>query len=441
MNNNDLWEITGIGKSYSIENLVIKGARVIDPNLGLDEITDIQIRDNRIIKIGNCSKDSSSEVIEAEGWIVIPGMFDMHVHLREPGFEYKETVHSGCLAAAAGGFTGVACMPNTDPPIDNPGIVNLIKEKSLGTPVDVHPIAAITLRCEGNSLTEFAELTQVGVKGFSDDGLPVASAEMMRLALEYGKMFDSVIIEHCEESSLTKNGVMDEGAVSTALGLPGWPSIAEEMDVFRCISLAEYTGSRIHIAHVSTAGSVKLIRAAKAKGVNISAEVSPHHLTLDRELIRTFDSNYKVNPPLRAQDDINALIKGLEDGTIDAIATDHAPHAADEKEVEFIKAPFGMIGLETALGVIITKLVNENRISLERMIDAFSNAPRRILNLPEVSIQEGQSPNLTLFDPEEEWTVDRDKMISKSKNTPFHDWKLKGRPKGVINRRKVWIRE
>ncbi len=427
-------------QKYDCQNLAIKSARLFDPGSHLDKISDIVIRDGKISSIGTIPKDFDGDIIDGNGLVVCPGLFDMHVHLREPGYEYKETIQSGCFAAVAGGFTGVAPMPNTDPPTDSPATVNFIREQAEGIPVDVHPIGAITAGRSGEKLSEMAELNKVGVTGYSDDGSPVPTAEIMRLAIEYTMMSNSVIIEHAEDTSLSGNGVMDEGAVSTALGLPGWPSIAEDIDVYRCIRLAEFTGGRIHIAHLSTAESVDLVRKAKARGVNVTAETTPHHLSLDCTILEGYDSNYKVNPPLRTKNDIEALIEGLKDGTIDAIATDHAPHAPDEKEVEFILAPFGMIGLETALGVVLTKLVATKKITLERAIDALSNAPRKILNLPENKIVGGAEANLTVFNPSEKWTVDGTKMLSKSQNTPFGGWELTGRAVGVVNKGVAYVR-
>ena len=427
-------------QDYDCHNLAIRGARLFDPGSNVDMVSDITIRDGKIYRIGPLPNDFEGDVIDGRGLIVCPGLFDMHVHLREPGYEHKETIKSGCFAAVAGGFTGVAPMPNTNPPTDSPAIVNFIREQAVGIPVDVHPIGAITAGRKGEKLAEMDEMHSAGVTGFSDDGSPVSSAGLLRLALEYAMMSDSVIIEHCEETSLSGNGVMDEGAVSTELGLPGWPSIAEEIGVYTCIRLAEYTGGRIHIAHLSTAGSVELVRKAKARGVNVTAETTPQHLTLDCSILEGYDSNYKVNPPLRTNADIQALIEGLTDGTIDAIATDHAPHAPDEKEVEFTLAPFGMTGLETALGVVLTKLVETKKISMARAIDALSIAPRRILNLPVIKIEPGESANLTIFNPSEKWTVDKTKMLSKSRNTPFNGWELTGRSVGVINKNVAWIR-
>jgi len=364
----------------------------------------------------------------------------MHVHLREPGYEHKETIYSGCQAAAAGGFTGVAPMPNTDPAIDNPGLVNILREKADGFPVEVHPIAAITSGRNGKNLSEIGELVDADVKVFSDDGSPVSTSNLMRRALEYTNMFGAVISEHCEDASLTKGGVMHEGAVSTRLGLPGWPCIGEEIAVDCNVRLAEFTGGRLHIAHISTAVSLDIIKSARQRGVKVTVEVTPHHLTLDCSLLEGYDSNLKVNPPLRTVEDNIALQEGLADGSIDVIATDHAPHAPDEKEVEFIKAPFGMIGLETALGIIHTKLVLTGKLTIERMIESMTSAPRRVMGLNEVMIKPGETANLTLFNPDEKWIVDRDLFNSKSQNTPFHGWELTGRAVGVINRGVAWVR-
>ncbi|MDP8228796.1 MAG: dihydroorotase [Candidatus Electryoneaceae bacterium] len=428
-------------RTVSTEKLAIRGARIIDTNLNIDQVTDLIIHNGRIDRIGDIPDDWNGETIDARGWIMVPGLFDMHVHLREPGYEHKETVQSGSMAAAVGGFTGVACMPNTDPTIDNLGGVQFVREQNHGLPTDVHPIAAVTCGRKGEMLVNFAELARAGVTAFSDDGTPVKSAELMRRALEYTKMLNCVIIEHSEEQTLSGDGVMHEGAMSTRLGLPGWPSIAEEIAIERNIRLAEYTGGKLHIAHVSTAGSAELIRQAKSRGVTVTAEVTPHHLTLDCRLLEGFDSDYKVNPPLRTQDDVEAMIEALADGTIDVVATDHAPHARFEKEVEFIHAPFGMLGLETALGVLLTKLVRTERLSLERIINAMTQAPRRILNFPQVRIESDRLANLTLFDPEAVWTVDRKHMVSKSDNTPYHGWELTGRSQCVVNRNIAWIRE
>jgi dihydroorotase len=425
----------------SANTIRISNARLFDPAAGLDRTADIVIADGKIVAIGENAADYSGVTIDGSGLTVTPGLFDMHVHLREPGFEHKETVQTGCVAAAAGGFTGVACMPNTKPALDNPGLVEFVRTQAIGTPVEVHPIAATTKGRKGEILSEMSELVEAGVRGFSDDGAPVASADLMRRALEYSHMLGAVIIEHSEEPSLTNGGLMHEGAVSTRLGLIGWPGVGEEIAIQRNIMLAEYTGGRLHCAHVSTARGVELIREAKKRGLQVTGEVAPHHLTLDCSIIEGYDSDYKVNPPLRENSDIEALIVGLAEGTIDAIATDHAPHAADEKEVEFALAPFGMVGLETAFGVVHTELVRTGRLSLSRAIDALTAQPRNILRLPEVRIEIGAEANLALFDLEESWTVDRDLLNSRSHNTPFHGWKLTGRPVGVVKGEIAWMKK
>ncbi len=427
--------------AYPADSVAIIAARLFDPALDLNKVADIVIADGKIAVIGEMPAGFPGKVIDAAGWIVTPGLFDMHVHLREPGCEYKEDVRSGCSAAAAGGFTGLAAMPNTNPPIDNPALVEMLHERAEGLPVDVVPIASVTQGRQGEALAQLAELHEAGVNGFSDDGSPVASAAVLRLAIEYVKMFDGVVIEHCEELSLTAGKIMDEGGESTALGLPGWPVVAEDIDAYRSIRIAEYTGGRVHIAHVSSAETVRLIREAKARGIKVTAEAAVQHLTLDSRALRGYDTDFKVNPPLRSVKDVEALVEGLNNGTIDAIVTDHAPHAPDEKEVEMVNAPFGMIGLETALGVVLTKLVAEGKITLERAIEAMTAAPRRILGLIPARIKESEPANLTLFDPQAKWTVDRNRFVSKSKNTPYHGVELMGQARGVVNRGMVWIKE
>lgn len=428
-------------KFFDTSSLALKGVKLVDPSVSLDIVSDLTIRNGIIDSIGPLPRDFKGQVIDCRGLVACPGLFDMHVHLREPGYEHKETVQSGCIAAAAGGFTGVAPMPNTNPVQDNPGIIAKVRSRAEGLPVDVHPIAAVTTGRKGEILTEIIELHEEGVNAFSDDGSPVPSANLFRLALEYTLMFDGVVIEHCEDASLNADGVIDEGLMSTELGLPGMPSVGEEIAVFRAVSLARYTGGSVHIAHVSTANAADIIRRAKSAGVNVTAEVTPHHLTLDSGILATYNSDYKVNPPLRSKADVEALAVGLADGTIDVIASDHAPHAPDEKEVEFIHAPFGMTGLETTLGIVLTRLVKPGIISLARAIDAMSHQPRKILRLPPAALETGSPANLTIIDLDAEWTVDRNSMLSKSRNTPFHGWKLTGRSRGVINREIAWIRD
>lgn len=425
-------------KDLSEGTVGITGARLFDPAIGFDQVGDIAVEAGKIVAVGKLPKGFTGTTIDGKGLVVTPGFFDMHVHFREPGYEHKEDVRSGCLAAAAGGFTGVACMPNTSPAIDTPGTVNLIKEKALGQPVEVHPVGATTKGRKGEGITEMAELTEVGVTAFSDDGSPVASADIMRRALEYSDMLGAVIIEHCEEPTLTAGGIMHEGAVSTALGLTGWPSIGEDIATQRNIMLADYTGARIHIAHLSTAVGLDLIRQAKARGVRVTTEVTPQHLSLDCSILESYNSDFKVNPPLRENEDIQSLIEGLADGTIDCIATDHAPHQEDEKEVELALAPFGMLGLETAFGVLNTLLVRTGRVGFSRIVDALTAKPREVMRLPQARLEVGAEANLSILDPEATWMVDREGMHSKSKNTPFHGWELTGKAVGVVNRGYFW---
>ncbi len=423
-------------------NILLKNGRLIDPVSGRDETVDIHIVDGRIEKIGtSIAASPSAEVIEARGKIVAPGFFDMHVHLREPGFEYKETILTGCTAAAAGGFTGVACMPNTNPPIDDESVIKFIHDKAkvaLGGLVDVHPIAAVTVGRKGEQLAPLAELATAGAVAFSDDGDPVHDAEIMRRALEYAKMFNKPIIQHAQDLPLTKGGVMNEGFNATALGLPGMPPIAEDIMVARDIALVEYTDAQYHVAHMSTAGCVELVRHAKKSKLNVTCEVTPHHFTLTDDVVRSYDTNTKMNPPLRTRDDVEAIKEGLRDGTIDVIATDHAPHSFDDKQVEFQLAPFGIVGLETAIGLAMTELFGQGILSLYQIVEKLSTNPRRILHLPPILIREGEMANLTIIDPKVEWIVDVQKFKSKSKNSPFQGFALIGKSIGVLNNGRVY---
>jgi dihydroorotase len=421
--------------------LLLKGGRVIDPVTGRDESLDMLLLDGRIEKIGKTIAPSSVQTIDLHGKIIAPGFIDMHVHLREPGYEHKETILSGCTAAAAGGFTAVCCMPNTNPPIDDVSVIRFIQNKAkvaLNGLVDVYPIAAVTHGRKGEHLAPLAELAEAGAVAFTDDGDPVHDAELMRRALEYAAMFKRPIIQHAQDLPMTKGGVMNEGFASTELGLAGMPPIAEDVMVARDISLAEYTGAQYHVAHMSTAGATELVRRAKVRGLHVTSEVTPHHFILTDDVVRSYDTNTKMNPPLRTRDDIEAMKKGLHDGTIDVIATDHAPHSFDEKQVEFQAAPFGIVGLETAIGLSMTELVHKGILSLSQLVEKFSVNPRRILHLPGVKIAEGEMANLTIFDPLEEWAVDPASFKSRSKNTPFGGFRLKGRAVGVINNGQVY---
>jgi dihydroorotase len=416
--------------------LLLKGGRLIDPPTGRDESLDLLVTDGRIERIGKSLTATSAQVIDLKGKVISPGLIDMHVHFREPGFEYKESIASGCEAAAAGGFTAVCCMPNTNPPIDDESLVHFINARArvaLGGLVDVHPIGAVTAGRKGEHLAPLAELSAAGAVAFSDDGEPVFDAEIMRRALEYSAMFNRPIIQHAQEPSLTKGGVANEGYPSATLGLLPMPRVAEEIMVARDIRLAEYTGGQYHIAHVSVAETVDHVRAARARGLSVTCEVTPHHFTLTDEMLASFDTNTKMNPPLRTREDVEALKEGLKDGTIDVIATDHAPHSYDEKEVEFAQAPFGIIGLETSLGLSITELVKKNVLSLFQLIEKCSTNPRRILHLPPITIAEGEPANLTIFDPGAEWAVEPSLFKSHARNSPFGGYRLTGKPVGILN--------
>jgi dihydroorotase len=413
------------------KHLLLAGARLFDPRSKLDTTADLLIDAGRIQKIGKVEGFDGLR-IDGTGLTAVPGFVDMHVHLREPGREDEETIRTGAMAAAAGGFTEVACMPNTEPPIDDRSRVEFVNERAAGLVAAVHPVAAVTRGQAGEELVEMGDCAEAGAVAFSDDGKPVEKASVMRKALEYAGMFDKPILSHCEDRSLSECGAMHEGFVSTLLGFKGIPSISEEIAVARDIRIAEYVRGRLHVQHVSTAGSVRLIREAKARGVRVTAETCPHYLVLTDEAVRTFDANAKMNPPLRTQADQDALWEGLKDGTLDAVCTDHAPHSPEEKDAEYDSAPFGIVGLETAVGILLTHGVQAGRLTLKDLVRMFSFAPRTILGLSEARIAEGAEANLTLLRPAAEWTVDRDRFYSKSRNTPFHEWKLKGAGAGII---------
>ena len=419
-------------------NLLIKNGRVIDPVSKLDGIMDVVIEKGKIKRLGKGVKPGNHKVIEARGKVIVPGLIDMHTHLREPGREDEETILSGSEAAARGGFSSVCVMPNTSPVIDKEGIVEFIFSRSRQAAlVDVYPIGAVTAGGNGTQLAEMGELKRAGVIALSDDGNPVKNSYLMRQALEYSKMFDIPIISHCEDPDLAADGVMNEGYVSTLLGLRGIPSLAEESMVSRDISLAELTGGRLHIAHLSCAGSVSLIKQAKKKGIRVTAETAPHYFTLTDEEVRTFDTNYKMNPPLRTQKDIEAIKKGLADGTIDVIATDHAPHSEQEKDVEFDNAPFGITGLETSLGLTLQELVRGKVLTINQLVEKMAVNPARILGLNKGSLAVGYDADITIIDLEREWIVKEKDFKSKSKNSPFIGRKLKGMAVLTISRGKI----
>ncbi len=407
--------------------ILIRGGRVIDPG-HVDGVADILVTDGKITEIGRDLKTPPGiKVLDASSKLVVPGFVDLHVHLREPGFEYKETIKTGTAAAAAGGFTSICCMPNTNPVNDTRAVTEFVLDRAkTAESVHVFPIGAITKRSEGKELAEYGDLRAAGCVAISDDGRPVMNGMVMRRALEYARAFDLPVVDHCECMHLSEGGVAHEGLIATKLGLQGMPSAAEDVIVARDIELAELTGGRLHVAHVSTAGSVQMVRAAKARGIRVTAEACPHHFTLTEEAIDEFNTNAKMNPPLRTSRDVQAIKAGLKDGTIDAIATDHAPHAAHEKQREFEYAPFGIVGLETALGLSLL-LVEEGVLTLEQMLRALTSGPAEVFGLGKGTLRAGADADITIVDPEAPWVVEPDRFHSKGRNTPFAGWKLKGR--------------
>jgi dihydroorotase len=404
-------------------DLLVKNGRVVDPALKIDIVTDVVIRDGKIASLG-VANISDIPVFDASGLVVAPGFFDIHVHLREPGTEEAETIASGGAAAVAGGFTAVAAMPNTKPPNDNPSITHyIVSEARRSSPARVFPIGAITKEQKGETLAEIGEMFEAGIAGISDDGKPVMDAQLFRRALEYSQMFGLPVIQHCEDLHLSKGGVMHEGFYSTRLGLKGIPSAAEDTMVSRDLILARMTGGKYHVAHLSTRAAVEMVREAKSRGLNISAEVTPHHFSLTDAAVADYDTNAKMNPPLRTSDDVAALIRGLEDGTIDAIASDHAPHHVNLKMLEFDRAPFGITGLETAVGLALTKL----KLSVQRLVELFSANPQRIMKVRNWGLFEGSDADLTILDLNRNWSFDVNQSRSRSRNSPFHGWHFKGK--------------
>jgi len=423
----------------------IKDGEVVDPRRGVRH-DDLIVEKGRVAGIlprGAFRRSGEGvRVIDASGKLVLPGLVDMHVHLREPGEEYKETVSSGCRAAVAGGVTAVACMPNTVPPNDCRAVTEFILKQAAGAgTARVYPIACITAGQQGKTLTEFGDLAAAGAVGVSDDGLPVADSEVMRRALEYGRFHGLTVISHCEDRSLSEGGVMHEGVVSTRIGLPGIPAACEEIMVCRDISLARLTGCPVHVAHVSTAGAVALIRRAKEEGVPVTCETAPHYFTLDHEAVAGYDTRTKVNPPLRTPEDVAAIRQGLADGTIDAIATDHAPHSPLEKELEFDRAAFGMIGLDTFLPLVL-QLVRDGVLDLPEAVRKCTLNPSVLLGIEGGGLEEGSRADLTLVDPEMEYRLREEDLVSKSKNSPFIGMTLKGRAVlTMVGGRIVWERD
>jgi dihydroorotase len=414
-------------------------AHILDPVTGRDEAADVLVSDGVITAIGTKLDAGDAEAVDLNGAYLVPGLCDMHVHFRDPGFEYKEDLESGAAAAMAGGFTAVACMPNTDPPIDTAQTVRYLMEKAAPLMVDVLPIGAVTKARAGKELAPMAELRDAGAVAFSDDGSPVFNSKMMRVALEYSSMLSVPIIQHAEDPHLFEGGSINEGFTSTVLGLPGIPRLSEDTVVKRDIDFVAYLGGRYHVAHISTEGAVQAVREAKARGLMVTAEVAPHHFALTDEAVYGYDTNTKMNPPLRTQADLDAVLEALRDGTIDAIATDHAPHATVEKEVEYMYAPFGIIGLETSVGLSVTELVRTGVLTMMQLVEKMSTNPRRILGLPEIRIEEGAAANFTFIDADAEWTVMPEEFRSKSRNTPFGGRSLTGRPKGIFNKGRLHL--
>ena len=421
---------------------MICNGRVIDPANKRDEIADLLILNGKIADVSQPSTlNSQPEEIDARGLIVAPGLIDMHVHLREPGFSHKETIDSGARAAAAGGFTTVVCMPNTSPVPDNPGTIAWIKDRASAIAcVNVLPTGAISKNLAGEELAPIGSLAQAGVVAITDDGHCVQNHEVMRRAVAYARMVGVPVLDHCQDYNLVGNGVVHEGYWSRLLGLPGWPAAGEEAIVMRNILLAELCGHHIHCQHISTAGSVRLLREARARGVKISGEVCPHHIALTDEAIQNFDTNYKVNPPLRSQTDVDALLEGIADGTLSVLCSDHAPHADFEKEVEFDAAPFGIIGLETELGLFLDLLVHKHRtIDIARLIEMYTVEPAGLLKVHAGTLSIGARADVTLIDPELDWTVKVGQFHSASRNSPFDGWKLKGRAvRTIVAGKTVW---
>jgi len=416
--------------------LLIRNGRVIDPANGVDGVQDVLVQDGLIAQTGRNIERAAwegAEVLDATGKVVCPGLIDIHVHLREPGYEYKETVQTGTRAAAAGGFTAVCCMANTEPVNDTRAVTDYILAKARAEgAVRVYPIGAVTRGLGGKELAELAELAEAGCVAFSDDGKPVMNAELYRRAMEYTLPFGCPVISHAEDTTLSHGACMNEGVVSTALGLKGAPAAAEDTMVARDIQLAELTGAHVHIAHLSSAGAVRLVRDAKSRGVRVTAEATPHHLVLTDEAVRGYDPNTKMNPPLRTRQDVDALVGALADGTIDCVATDHAPHASSEKEGEYDRAAFGIIGLETAVSVLLDRLVRPGVIDLPTLIARMSSAPARLLNLPGGTLAAGAPADITIVDPNRELTIDPSAFRSRSRNTPFGGFEAVGAPVATI---------
>jgi len=414
--------------------ILLKGGRVVDPSQSIDGKRDVLLAGGKVAELkGRIDAPEGARVIDCKGLVVTPGLIDVHVHLREPGGEHKETIATGAAAAVAGGFTAVCAMPNTDPPIDDPSAVGYVASEGRRAGLArVYPVGCISEGRAGGRLALIGEMVEAGAVAITDDGSPVMDSGLMRLALEYAKAFDIPVADHPEDLGLSASGHMNEGLVSTRLGLPGKPNAAEDIHIVRDLLLAELTGGHIHLQHISTRFGVEAIRQAKARGVRCTAEASPHHLVLTDEAVDGYRTEAKMNPPLRTEADVAAVRAGLADGTLDTIATDHAPHHYDEKEAAFADAPNGIVGLETALGVILTRVVGEGVIDLPTMVERMSCAPARAFGLPGGTLAPGSPGDVTVFDPKARWTVDPARFRSKSRNTPFSGWELEGRPRLTV---------
>jgi dihydroorotase len=424
-----------------VKPMLIRGVRVVDPTQKLDAELDVLLADGTVAELGDrLDAPEGAEIVEGAGLVACPGLIDVHVHLREPGAEHKETIASGARAAAAGGFTAVVAMPNTDPPIDDPAAVGFVYAEGLRSGgARVYPTGCITVDQKGEQLTEFGEMIDAGAVAVTDDGRPVAGSAIMRMALEYSLTFDLPVAVHEEDLELSRGGSMNEGTVATRLGLTGIPNAAEDVMIARDLMLAELTGARLHIQHVATRGGVEMIRAAKARGVRVTAEATPHPFTLTDGAVDGYRTHAKMNPPLRSEADRDAVIAGVRDGTLDVIATDHAPHHYDEKEQAFEDAPNGIVGLETALGIALTHLVNGGVLDLTQLVERMSCAPAEAMSLPGGTLKIGSPADVTIFDPVAEWTVDAKQFLSLSRNTPFDGWRLVGRPMlTIVGGRTVW---
>lgn len=413
---------------------LIKNVRVIDPALSLDEVADILIDGQIIAQVGKNIECADAEIFDRDGCIAVPGLVDIHVHLRDPGQEYKETIETGTAAAAHGGFTGICSMPNTNPTTDNATTIDYVLDKAAQAGhCRVYPSGACTKGLKGESLSEMGDMVLHGAVAFTDDGRGVQNSGVMRRVMDYAKMFNKVVMSHCQDEDLVGPGQVNEGVVSTRLGLAGWPATGEELQIQRDIALSELTGCPIHIQHITSARGVELVREGKARGIQVTCEVTPHHLVLnENDITTTYNTNLKMNPPLRSKADNAALIEGIKDGTIDCIVTDHAPHADHEKAREFELAPFGMTGLETSLGVILAYLVDPGLITYNELVELMAIKPREILRLDQVTLKQGSVADITIFDPEVTWTVQSDDMYSKSHNSGFLGYTLKGRATDVF---------